>query len=456
MERRQLRRHVEHDLDRFGSGFRPHQDQGIVQHAEGVDRAHMRMAAAQEVAHAPHDAGGVIDLRDQVGKIAVGARMIDARRAQELLDGACKRTRRRHRLVDLVRERGGHAAHEGEAGGLCGLQLFRPQPRLDLPHGAGGLAALGHDHADRQAGGGQDQHERLELGEHIGVVAMVLQQSHEAELRQREPEAGAVETMAHRRHHDRQEEQIEILEACRALGSENEPQQQGHECNIENDLGRQRAQRTHGEVRRVQDQAERQRRHHRNPDQVADQQRQRSEREVAKIELGIGDQQQRYEHGHGRRTQAAADEQQQHIAQRPKAGIERQHASRDHGHAGVADRNDAGDADDDRPRQAAAQDRDFGDDHADEQHDAMARAGEQHEGKDGAEPWVPGRDRDALVFVDEAQPLEQEIGGKKGRSEQKARGACNECGARRAVGDDVSPGGSDVSDIRQQAAPARE
>ena len=60
--------------------------------------------------------------------------MIGLRRAQDLLGGACQRAGRRHRLVDLVRERGRHAAHQVEARGLRGLRLLGPQPRLDLPH----------------------------------------------------------------------------------------------------------------------------------------------------------------------------------------------------------------------------------------------------------------------------------------------------------------------------------
>ena len=42
-----------------------------------------------------------------------------------------------------------------------------------------------------------------------GVVAVPVQQADQAELREREPEAGAVEAVTHGGHHDRQEEQIE-------------------------------------------------------------------------------------------------------------------------------------------------------------------------------------------------------------------------------------------------------
>jgi hypothetical protein len=58
--------------------------------------------------------------------------------------------------------------------------------------------------------------------------------------------------------------------------------------------------------------------------------------------------------------------------------------------------------------------------------------------------------------MDEAHPFEQHIGRQEGRSDQEARGALNESGARRAVRHGVGPRGANVSNLGQQAAPARD
>ena len=95
---------------------------------------------------------------------------------QKVLRGPAERARGRDRLVDLVGERGRHAADEIEAGGLFRLRLLGAEQRLDLAHGAIGLLAFVDGHADGQSGGGQHQHQDLEFGEHVGVVAVQVQQ----------------------------------------------------------------------------------------------------------------------------------------------------------------------------------------------------------------------------------------------------------------------------------------
>ena len=64
---------VELDGDPVGRGVRPGENQRVVQHRLDVERAEMRLAAAQEFAHATHDAAGVVDLRDEARQIGVGA-----------------------------------------------------------------------------------------------------------------------------------------------------------------------------------------------------------------------------------------------------------------------------------------------------------------------------------------------------------------------------------------------
>ena len=65
---------LEFDARPVGGGFGPREHQGIVEHGLDVERAEMRPPAAQELAHAAHDAAGVVDLGDEVRQIGVGAR----------------------------------------------------------------------------------------------------------------------------------------------------------------------------------------------------------------------------------------------------------------------------------------------------------------------------------------------------------------------------------------------
>ena len=218
MQHRQIGRRVDLDADRGAGRFRADQDDCVVDQRPDVDGADMRLAAAQELAHPLHDAGGMIDLGDHGGEIVVDAGLAAAVAVQQVLGRPAERARGRDRLVDLVRERGGHAADEIEARGLIRFRFLGAQQRLDLAHRAVGLLALVDDHADGQSGGGQHQHQDLEFGEHVGVIAVEVQEPDQAELGQGEAEAGAVEPVADRRHHHRQEEQIEQLEAALALG----------------------------------------------------------------------------------------------------------------------------------------------------------------------------------------------------------------------------------------------
>ena len=79
---------VELDGDPLGSGVRLGEHQGVLHDLPDVERAEVRLAAAQELAHATHDAAGMVDLRDKGRQIAVGALHIGLWRAQDLLDGS--------------------------------------------------------------------------------------------------------------------------------------------------------------------------------------------------------------------------------------------------------------------------------------------------------------------------------------------------------------------------------
>ena len=97
----------------------------------------MRLAAAQELAHPLHHAGGMVDLGDHGGEVVVDARVAAAVVVQQMLRGAAERAGGGDRLVDLVRQRRGHAADEIEALGLCGLRFLAAEQRLDLADARG-------------------------------------------------------------------------------------------------------------------------------------------------------------------------------------------------------------------------------------------------------------------------------------------------------------------------------
>ena len=86
-----------------------------------------------------------------------------------------------------------------------------------------GLPSLADDHPDEQSRCGQHEHQRLERCERRGIVAVVLEQSNQAELGGGQSEAGAVDTMAHGSHDDRQEQQVEKLVTACDLDRDDEP-----------------------------------------------------------------------------------------------------------------------------------------------------------------------------------------------------------------------------------------
>ncbi|MCZ7643453.1 MAG: hypothetical protein M5U33_13245 [Pseudorhodoplanes sp.] len=219
-----------------------HKRQGLVEHLADFDRGFVRAAAPQEVAHVAHDPADMVDLGDGGGQVAVGARLVAAG-AQDVLRRARQRARRRHRLVDLVRQRGGHAADEVEARGLRGLGFGDLQTRLGLAREPVGGAPLADHDADDQAGGGEDQHQHLQLGEGARVIVVDVQERHHAELGHRQREAGAVEAVADGRDHGRNEEQIEEAKPRRAVADRHDPKSGDEHDDIKRCLGQHRAKR---------------------------------------------------------------------------------------------------------------------------------------------------------------------------------------------------------------------
>ena len=96
-----------------------------------------------------------------------------------------------------------------------------------------------------------------------------------------------------------------------------------------------------------------------------------------------------------------------------KAYVDSKMLSEDQRDHAIARRNDRGDTQDDRPFQFTLKHQNFGEDDSSEQHDAIAAAGEYHQGEYDTQPGIPGRDRQAFIFVNEADPLEDDVSGEK-------------------------------------------
>src|SRR5262245_57888646 len=75
--------------------------------------------------------------------------------------------------------------------------------------------------------------------------------------------------------------------------------------------------------------------------------------------------------------------------------------------------NDRVDAQDDRPFQFTLEHQNFGENDSSEQHDAIAAAAEYHQGEYDTQPGIPGRNRQAFIFVNEADPLENYVSSEK-------------------------------------------
>jgi len=144
---RQIVGYVQFDMDLFLGSLGTDQGQGFFEHAPYLDRTGVRTAATEKIPHMANDAAGVINFRDHGRQIAVGTIKIAVGGPQDVLRGSRERAGSRHRLVDLVRERRSHAAHQIEACGLRRLGFLFLEPCLSLADEAIRVLALTDDHA---------------------------------------------------------------------------------------------------------------------------------------------------------------------------------------------------------------------------------------------------------------------------------------------------------------------
>src|SRR5262245_62525916 len=98
-----------------------------------------------------------------------------------------------------------------------------------------------------------------------------------------------------------------------------------------------------------------------------------------------------------------------------KAYVDTKMLSEDQRDHAITRGNDRGDAQDDRPFQFTLEHQNFGEDDSGEQHDAIAAAAEYHQGEYDTQPGIPGRNRQAFIFVNEADPLEDYVSSEKNR-----------------------------------------
>src|SRR5262245_64113287 len=96
-----------------------------------------------------------------------------------------------------------------------------------------------------------------------------------------------------------------------------------------------------------------------------------------------------------------------------KAYVDAKMLSEDQRDHAITRCNDRGDAQNDRPFQFTLKHQNFGEDDSSEQHDAIAAAGEYHQGEYDAQSGIPGRDRKAFIFVKKDDKLEDYISRKQ-------------------------------------------
>ena len=139
-----------------------------------------------EGAQPPHHFRGALDLSGRLfgGRGECGR--IGGAFAQRVVDEAGVGARRRQRLVDLMRDGGCELAEIAEPRHL--RERFPVQPKLPF-----GAAALRDERAGDEAGSGEDEHQHLERHQILRIVAEQLDAGDEAELRQQNTEADALE-----------------------------------------------------------------------------------------------------------------------------------------------------------------------------------------------------------------------------------------------------------------------
>ena len=145
-----------------------------------------------------------------------GPRQVGSCTFEQMLHRTGERARRGHRLVDLVRQRRGHAADQAEARGAGGFGFLLAQSFFGKLHQLRRLLALADNRADHQSGAGQHQHQGLHLGEGLRVIAETMHQPDQRELRDGKRDTGAVEAVPHGGEHHRHEQEIEIFQAAGA------------------------------------------------------------------------------------------------------------------------------------------------------------------------------------------------------------------------------------------------
>ena len=197
------------------------------------------------------------------------------------------------------------------------------------------------------------------------------------------------------------------------------PQHGGDHEQVERELGREPCKLLQRRRRPAQSEAQDQRRHHGDADGVPDQQRAGRDQDIGQLQLIVGEQQQGQDQGDDRGAGHSHGQKPEHIAQAVEAHVQPQVLARDKGDCPVTARDDGGNAKDDGPIQAAPEHHEFGNENACEQHDRITHTAQDHERNHGAETRIPRGHRQALVFVDEADPFEFDIGGEPAQTDEQ-------------------------------------
>ena len=282
------------------------------------------------------------------------------------------------------------------------LQEFARRARV-----AAGGVALARDGAREEARGGQHAHQRLILRIGFGAVAEVIEPGDEGDLRDGEGQAHAVEPVAQRHEHDRQEEHVE--QVCRVLQRIKQQQPDQHAC----DEGRRRHADSergieHLRARLRARSAKHERRDHRDADHVADEQRHGHPRLLPHREKARARQHNRDEHAGQQRAAERRAQQERHVRHALHALVET-HGARQPGDECVHRRDEGGDEQRRRPVHGRFAEPCFGDEGADEQREGGGWVAARHGGEQHAEPRAPRRDRHAAGRAQVAQPFEDYV-----------------------------------------------
>jgi hypothetical protein len=323
-----------------------------------------------------------------------------------------------------------HAAHQRQARRAACLSPAFLQALFRLAGRAVGMLALADHRSHQQSRRCQNEHDDLKLGERCRIIAVGVEHRDQAELGRCERQAGAVDAVPNADGDHGQEQQREVLVVVRPVAAHDHPQGDAGRQREHDDLGSKPGKLCARGPPPACERPQQKRRDHGDADNVADEQRDDRTCNDAGAEILAGEQQRGEQHSDHRGAGNARCEQHQHVANMVEADVQAQVVAGQPGGPGIACRHYCCDGQDERPAQLRVQHQGLGDNHAQEQHQAVGCPFEHDHAERHAEPRIPRGDGHAAVLMDEAHPLEDDEGEQNRAGGDGAR--CRNCGFGRA------------------------